>query len=516
MSKQPLFLFNSMGRKIEEFIPIQPGEVHLYTCGLTVYNYAHLGNLRAYIFTDTLRRILQWKDYDVLHVMNITDVGHLTSDADSGEDKMEKAAEQQQRSIWEIAEYFTNDFKANLERLNVMPPSVWTKATDHIQEMLCFARVLEMKGYTYILDDGLYFDTSKVKDYGRLALMDAEGQKEARVAANEGKRRPSDFAIWRFSPKDKQRLMEWHSPWGVGAPGWHLECSVMSLKYLGHHFDIHTGGVDHRQIHHVNEIAQNQAYLDSDDSGVNYWLHNEFLILNEEKMSKSTGDFLRLQTLMDWGIHPLSFRYFSLMATYRTQLLFSREAISSARNGLKRLLKNVEDLKVRAGEQEWLKIIEEVAYSKGSSFSIIKEYLLKSLSQEALSWIDKFDEAISRDLNTPQALALLSSLVQQGQLPADSILRIIAVYDLVFGLSLLELNSSDINLRPHWATLDEAEIMSLIAERQEARRQRKFRPADEIRQRLLEKGVIVEDTPVGAIWEWASLSDEARDEKVED
>ncbi|MGH7342556.1 MAG: class I tRNA ligase family protein, partial [Candidatus Rokuibacteriota bacterium] len=336
MLDRPLQLFNSLGRELQEFTPLEPGRVRMYTCGPTVYTYAHLGNLRAYLFPDTLRRALQVKGHDVTQVMNITDVGHLTSDADEGEDKMELAAERRGKTVWEIAAFYTAEFERDLARLNILEPSVWCRATDHVQEMIGFARTIEAHGYAYELDDGLYFDTSRVTGYGRLGLLDLAGQQEgARVAAKEGKRNPTDFALWRRSPRDRQRLMEWHSPWGVGAPGWHLECSVMSLKYLGSRFDIHTGGVDHRQVHHPNEIAQNEAYLGAGSHAVNYWLHNEFLTIGEgEKMSKSTGSFLRLATLEEWGIHPLAFRHFVLMATYRRPLELSFAALAAAQSGL--------------------------------------------------------------------------------------------------------------------------------------------------------------------------------------
>lgn len=508
MSKHQLFLYNSLGRELQEFQSIQPGKVRMYTCGPTVYNYAHIGNLRAYLFTDTLRRVLQWKGYDVYHVMNITDVGHLTSDEDEGEDKMELAALREGKSIWDIAQFYTDAFKKNLEELNILPPSHWCNATDHIREMINFAKELDQKGFTYVLEDGLYFDTSKLKNYGKLALLDLEGQKEgARVQTSSKKRNPSDFAVWRFSPKDKKRLMEWNSPWGVGAPGWHLECSCMSIKYLGERFDIHTGGIDHRQVHHCNEIAQNQAYLgDLDDprGGVNYWLHNEFVVLQNEKMSKSTGNFIRLETLVEKGIHPLVYRFFALNATYRTPLIFNYESLQSAKKGLVRLLEQVKQLK-QGQSLDWLKTWQDHRYSRGGSFDDIIEELMDPLTEKEREWVDKLDEAISRDLNIPQALSHLFLMLDESNIPADSLLRLIGIYDLVLGLNLLETEPGQLNIRPIHVKLSEEEIESLIQQRSEARKKGNYRLADQIRDQLIQEGIQIKDTPKGTQWEYNIL-----------
>ena len=502
-SKIPLILFNSLGRLIQEFVPMQAGAARLYSCGPTVYHYAHIGNLRAYIFTDTLRRVLQWKGYDVFHVMNITDVGHLTSDADEGEDKVERAAQQENKSIWEIADFYTKQFQHDLQLLNIQSPSLWTKATDHIQEMINFAMTCEQNGYTYVLDDGLYFDTAKVKNYGALALLDLSGQEEgARVARIASKRNPADFVLWRRSPTNAKRLMEWHSPWGMGAPGWHLECSAMSIKYLGEQFDIHTGGIDHRQIHHCNEIAQNQAFLGSDSAAANFWLHNEFLNMTNQKMSKSTGHFIRLQNLIDLGIHPLVFRYFCLMATYRTPLDFSMEAVVAAKNGLVRLLKRIDVLKKQSKDYKWLATISEARYSNGAAFTFIREEIESGLSNDCKSYIEKFDAAISDDLNIPQGLALLSSVVTDQNLVPDDAIRLIAAFDLVFGLQLLELSPQDLNIRPASASIDESIILEMIDKRNSARNAHDFKAADEIRNTLLSKGVSIMDTNEGSSWEW--------------
>src|SRR6266536_2448560 len=296
MSGAPLRMFNTLGRQLQVFSSLEPKKASVYSCGPTVYAYQHIGNLRAYIFADSLRRVLEWKGYEVVHVINITDVGHLTSDMDEGEDKLEVASKREGRSVWDIAAHYTETFLRDLQELRVRSPSVWARATDHVAEMIAFARVLEQKGYAYEIAAGLYFDTARVPDYGKLALLALEGLREgARVAPTAGKRNPTDFALWRASPRNAVRLMEWDSPWGKGAPGWHLECSAMSMKYLGNHFDVHTGGVDHVPIHHTNEIAQTEAYLDG--SWVPFWLHNEFINLRQAKISKSTGGALLLSDL---------------------------------------------------------------------------------------------------------------------------------------------------------------------------------------------------------------------------
>ncbi len=495
-----LTLYSSMERELVPFESIRPNIVHLYTCGPTVYAYQHLGNLRAYVFTDTLRRTLQWKGYDVLHVMNITDVGHLTSDEDEGEDKMEKAARAEKRSVWEIAEHYASDFRESLEALRVLPPSVWPKATDHIQEMIAFAARLERAGYTYEIEDGLYFDTSKVADYGRLARASREGQEAGRRVSADDKRSPEDFAVWRRSPESSNRLMEWTSPWGVGAPGWHLECSVMSIKYLDAPFDIHTGGVDHRQVHHCNEIAQNQAFLDTDDSGVRYWLHNEFLISEMEKMSKSRGKILRLQNLVSWGIHPLVYRYFLLMSHYRQQVEFSFDALVAAHTGLTRLVSRIEELR-RDADADWARPFREVRFSRGASFAPAIRGALGDLD-ETSPWITEFDEAISADLNTGKALALLSKVATTNELSVDERLRLIAIYDLALGLDLLDTSVRDLDLRPEHVTESSDDIDARLDERQRAREEKLFADADRIRDELEAIGVTILDSAAGSSWHW--------------
>ncbi|MEX0759740.1 MAG: cysteine--tRNA ligase [Tistlia sp.] len=507
MSARPLQLFNSLGRRLESFAPLDPHNVRIYSCGPTVYHFAHIGNLRAYVFTDTLRRALTFKGYNVTHVINITDVGHLTSDADEGDDKMDLAARRENKTIWQVAAYYTEAFFKDLERLQILQPSVWPRATDHIQEMIDFALALEAGGYTYALEDGLYFDTARATDYGRLGLLDLAGQEAGkRVAGPGGKRNPSDFAIWRRSPGDQQRQMEWHSPWGVGAPGWHLECSVMSFKYLGEQFDIHTGGIDHRQVHHCNEIAQNQGYTRSERSGANLWMHNEFLIVRDAKMSKSTGDFLTLQSLVDQGLHPAAYRLFLLTASYRSELEFDWEAVVGARTHLRRLLRRVGELRQAVDEASAIvALASEHRASRGGALTGLLAALTEGLSEAERSWIERLDEAVSNDLGTPVALTLLGELLFDRQLRPEAALRLAAVYELVLGLGLLMLAPEDLALKPAGRSLSEAEVEARIAERQEARKAKDFARADALRDGLLAEGVALRDEPGGTAWEWLPL-----------
>ncbi len=323
----PLKLFNSLTRQLETFQPIHPGEARVYTCGPTVYNYQHIGNMRAYVFADVLGRTLSFKGYDLTHVINITDVGHLTSDADAGDDKMEKAALAAGKSAWDIARFYQEDFETDLARLNIRKPQ-HLRATDYVEAMIEWGKAIAAQ-HCYELDSGLYFDTSTVANYGRLARANTDDG-ESRIDPVDGKRHAADFAIWRKTPEGETRQMEWDSPWGKGAPGWHLECSVMSGQLLGFPFDIHTGGIDHREIHHPNEIAQNQAFCHSNASGANIWMHNNFLVERSGKMSKSSGEFLRLQLLIDKGYHPLAYRLKCLQAHYRSELEFSWEGLQAA------------------------------------------------------------------------------------------------------------------------------------------------------------------------------------------
>ena len=325
-----LALYNTLTRRKEDFVPIRPGEVGLYTCGPTVYNYAHIGNLRTYLFEDVLKRVLAYNGYRVRHVMNITDVGHLTGDRDMGEDKMEKGAQREGKTAWDIAAFYTRAFQEDIRRLNIQEPSVWCKATDTIPEQIALIRTLEEKGYTYTTGDGVYFDTSKVPDYAKLSNQNLDALQEgARVEKNAAKRNATDFALWKLSPPGSRRQMEWDSPWGVGFPGWHIECSAMSMMYLGDQLDIHCGGADHVDIHHTNEIAQSEAATGR--KFFNVWMHGAFLnIQGGKKMAKSEENFLTLENaLVKRGIPPLAYRFASFLSHYRKPMEYSEESIQA-------------------------------------------------------------------------------------------------------------------------------------------------------------------------------------------
>jgi len=500
-SGAPLMLFDSLTRSTRAFAPIDPTMARLYSCGPTVYNFAHLGNLRAYVFTDTLRRTLNWKGWPVNHVINITDVGHLTSDADAGDDKMEAAAAKAAKTIWEIAAFYTDAFKGDLKALNIITPTIWSVATDHIQDMIAFARRIEQAGASYELESGLYFDTSTVPDYGRLAGSRPD-EAIGRIAEVEGKRNAADFALWRRSAPDERRQMEWISPWGPGAPGWHLECSVMSMKYLGTQFDIHTGGIDHREIHHCNEIAQNQAFTGTAASGANFWMHNNFLVDRGGKMSKSKGGFATLAGVIGKGVHPLAYRLLCLSAHYRSELEFSPEALAAALTRLSRLVLATQQLREKAGIPDWIRLIDETEASKGASFAYQRSVIEAGLGKPAQALIARFDEALSGDLMVPQTLPLLESALADKAIPAEERLRIVASMDLALGLGLLRMARIDLRLRPTDAAIEESEVEALIEERQAARAAKDYAASDRLRDTLAERGVAVMDGAGDMRWDW--------------
>ena len=472
-SGAPLRLFNSLTRQLEEFQPVHPGEARVYSCGPTVYNYPHIGNMRAYVFADTLGRTLSYKGYKLTHVINITDVGHLTDDADAGEDKMEKMAAEKAQSIWDIARHYTEAYWADVKALNIRQPAHWSIATDYVPQMIEFAKAIADK-HCYELEGGLYFDTSTVADYGALARAKTEDG-EGRIEEVEGKRHAADFAIWRKTPAGETRQMEWDSPWGKGAPGWHLECSVMSEALLGFPFDIHTGGIDHREIHHPNEIAQNQAHSCSDASGARIWMHNNFLIERSGKMSKSAGEFLRLRLLIDKGYHPLAYRLMCLQAHYRSELEFSWEGLGAALTRLKRLVMATAPLR------------------DADAADVTDKRLVDLLA--------KFDAAMSEDLNTAVALTLLEEAVAMKKVDAAQKRSAIAVMDTVLGLQLLSLSRADLRVRPKTATITEAEIETILTRRKEARAAKDFATSDKLRDELIAAGVEVMDgDPLG--WDW--------------
>lgn len=456
-----LELFNTMNRKKEAFTPLTPTAVSLYTCGPTVYNYAHIGNLRTYIFEDILKRVLKYNGYQVNHVMNITDVGHLTDDADSGEDKMEKGAAREGKSAWDIAQFYTEAFKTDLAALNIEAPTTWCKATDHIPEQIALIQKLESKGFTYRTPDGIYFDTSKLPDYGKLAKLDLKHlQAGARVDIGE-KKAATDFALWKFSDYDTKRQMEWDSPWGISFPGWHIECSAMATKYLGQPFDIHCGGIDHIPVHHTNEIAQSEAA--EGKTLANYWLHGEFLLINNDKMAKSGENFITLQTIKDRGINPLAYRYFLLQAHYRKQLTFSWEALEAAQNGLNNLYTQMSSL--------------------GDAFKASPE-INKELKE-------KFTEKINDDLNMPQALAVLQEVLK-SDLHSNDKHATIMDFDRVLGLGL-----DQVKRHGKLAAEIPEKIKIIQKQRDEARANKNWSESDRLRQEIEDLGYDVEDTKDG-------------------
>ena len=476
IAEHPLKLFNSLTRQMEEFVPVHPGEARVYTCGPTVYNFQHIGNMRAYIFADLLGRTLSWKGYKLTHIINITDVGHLTSDADAGDDKMEKAAAQSGKSAWDIAKYYTDAYWQDIDRLNIRQPAKWAIATDHVEEMIAFAKSIADK-HCYELESGLYFDTSTVPHYGQLARANTD-EGESRIDPVAGKRNQTDFAIWRKTPAGETRQMEWDSPWGKGAPGWHLECSQMSNKYLGEQFDIHTGGIDHREIHHPNEIAQNQAHSCTEHSGANIWMHNNFLIDRAGKMSKSSGDFLRLQVLIDKGFHPLAYRLMCLQAHYRSELEFSWDNLAAALTRLKRIVIGVERLLEKADGQT----------------APIEHPALMQLR-------DKFDAALSEDLNSSKGLPLLEELLTLKKLPADQRMNLLSEMDSVFGLELDSLKRDQLRVQPADAKIDKSTIEAKLDQRQQAKSEKDFAAADAIRDELIAHGVeLMDGDPLR--WDW--------------
>ncbi len=449
-----LRLFDTYTREIREFKPLRADYVGLYACGPTVYDYAHIGNLRTYIFEDILRRVLQFNGYRVKHVLNITDVGHLVSDADAGEDKMLAGARRTGKSAWEIAELYTQAFKDDLNRLHILMPHMWCRATDHIQEQIDAIRCIEARGFAYRTTDGVYFDTSKLSDYGYLARLDVEGLREGARIDKAEKRSATDFALWKFSPLGQQRQMEWDSPWGRGFPGWHIECSAMSAKYLGELFDIHCGGQDHIPVHHTNEIAQAQACYGT--RLANYWLHGSFLQIDDGKMAKSSGEFLRVATLMERGYDPLAYRYLCLTAHYRSHLNFTWDALAGAAAALERM---------RHASHDW-----------GASGAVDDDY------------IGHFTECVNDDLNTPQAIALTWELAKSALPPATKKATLLR-FDEVLGLRLAE-----------WApreTVIPKEVLELVKQREVARSEKRWKNADSLRDDVYALGFEIEDTAQG-------------------
>ncbi|HET6802512.1 MAG TPA: cysteine--tRNA ligase [Casimicrobiaceae bacterium] len=453
----PLRLYDNYSRSLRDFAPLVEGEVGLYTCGPTVYDYQHIGNYRTFLFEDTLKRVLRWNGYRVRHVMNITDVGHLTSDADTGEDKMEKGARRTGRSAWEIAALYTQAFESDLAALNIERPDILPRATDHIPEQIAFISDLERRGYTYRTGDGVYFDTSRQADYGYLARLDREGLEAGKRIDVGDKRHPTDFALWKFSPPESARQMEWDSPWGKGFPGWHIECSAMAQKYLGDWFDIHCGGEDHIPVHHTNEIAQTEARTGT--RLANFWMHGYFLLANDAKMAKSAGEFLRVGALAERGYDPLAFRYLCLTSHYRTQLNFTWEALDAAVTGLARLRSGFRALPADAA------------------------------ADADPTLVGRFTACINDDLNVPRALAVAWETLRGDATEPATTRATLARFDAVFGLGLATWQP-DLTKAP-------PEIEALAAARAAARKARDWKEADRLRAELGTNGWDVEDKPDG-------------------
>ena len=457
-------LYNTASHQKEEFVAQNPSKVTMYCCGPTVYNFAHIGNLRTYLFEDLLSRTLR-RRYPLTHVMNVTDVGHLVSDADDGEDKMELGATREGKSAWDIAKFYEEKFWQDYEALHCTRPTIVSRATQHIPQMIALVKTLEEKGYTYRTSDGIYYDTSKFDRYDALVghARIAGLQGGARVEMSGEKRHPTDFALWKFSPKDKQRQMEWDSPWGVGFPGWHIECSAMAMHYLGSTLDIHCGGIDHVTIHHTNEIAQSEAATGK--KYVNYWVHGEFLILRSGKMSKSGGTFVTLDVLKQKGYEPLAYRYLCLGAHYRTQLEFSYESMDSAAKSLKNLRALAQTIGAEAARTG-----KETAASR--------------------DWKEKFTAAMEDDLNAPKALALTWEAVRAPELSAAEKWDFLQYAEDFLALDLL-------TVQPQVSQELPAAVQALLQERAAARQAKDWKKSDELRQAIAQAGYTVKDTPQG-------------------
>ena len=513
-----LRLFNTMGHKMEEFVPVVPGHAGFYGCGPTVYNYAHIGNLRAYVFLDVLDKTLSYLGYDIKHVMNITDVGHLTGDSDEGDDKMVKTAEERHQSVLEVAKYYTDAFMKDIDALNIRHPDVICKATEHINEMIELIKKLEANGHTYMAGGNLYYDISTYPDYGKLANLDlskliAGKGKRKEVVIDENKRNPGDFVLWFTKSKFENQAMTWDSPWGRGYPGWHIECSAMSMKYLGKHFDIHTGGIDHVPVHHTNEIAQSEGSFTEEERQagpwVKYWMHNEFLILEGGKMSKSSGHFITLQTdlpaekgysLTSKGFAPLDYRFFLLGGHYRKPLIFSMDGLESAKNGRAALNERAAKLINKAGDEEKLSLTKE-------NYAEVLGKIASGLGETEN--LKRFREGLENDLATPVALSALQKASSGKGQKASQALAEIFVMDKVISLSVIE-NALELaeklslknpgSTDDHAGDPEAAEITALVEERTAAKKAKDFAAADKIRDELAARGITIIDTPQGPAW----------------
>ncbi|MBO7386707.1 MAG: cysteine--tRNA ligase [Lachnospiraceae bacterium] len=470
-------IYNSLSQKIEEFVPNEPGKVSMYTCGPTVYHFAHIGNLRTYIMEDVLEKTLRYADYDVKRVMNITDVGHLSSDADTGEDKMIKGAKREHKTVMEIAKYYTDAFFSDMEKLNIKMPDVVEPATNCIDEFIKMIGGLLEKGFAYKAGENIYFDTSKLKSY---YVFGNQSEEELMVGVRDdvtedtNKKNKNDFVLWFTKSKFEDQALKWDSPWGVGYPGWHIECSCISLKHLGEKMDIHCGGVDNMFPHHTNEIAQSESYLGH--KWCNYWFHVHHLNDQSGKMSKSKGEFLTVSLLEKKGYNPVAYRLFCLQSHYRKPLVFSFEALDQAEGTYKKLINRIASVK------------EEGAVDSNA----VKE------------WKDKFIEAVGNDINTSMGITLLYDVLK-SELNGSTKRAIIADYDKVLSLDLLKAAEAPKSTDEH--ADDDPELVAFvegkIEERKAAKKEKNFALADAIRAELLEKGIVLEDTREGVKWKKA-------------
>ncbi|MBD3208782.1 MAG: cysteine--tRNA ligase [Candidatus Nealsonbacteria bacterium] len=494
MAQNKLKLYNTLTRKKEAFKPLEGKKVKLYACGPTVYWYAHIGNLRTYIFEDILKRVLEYNGYQVKHVMNITDVGHLTSDSDSGEDKMVKAIKREgkelnKESMLEIAERYTRAFQKDLKSLNIKDPDIWCKATEYIQEQIGLVKEIVENGFAYETEKAVYFDTSKLEGYGELAKLDMEGLKEAaRAPKREDKKNPTDFALWlKLKGEHKNHIMNWDSPWGKGFPGWHVECSAMSIKNLGERFDIHCGGIDHIPVHHTNERAQNIAA--KGHPVVNFWMHGEFLVLKEGRMGKSEGNIITVEDIKDKGISPLTYRYLNLTAHYRSKLVFGWKELESAQNALNNL-----------------ELIQTTPVSSEEKASEKEKEVKEHLSEKD----NEFSVAINNDLNMPQALAVLwkvidyEHILDEKRLVNDNTLDLfkeqISRWNKVFGLPRVRVSMKVLlseKLKISGKKKIPAKVWGLVEKREEYRKNKEWDKADKARKELEDSGWTIEDTPEG-------------------
>ncbi len=470
-----LHIFNTLSGKKEAFRPIDQNHIGLYTCGPTVYHYVTIGNWRTYTLGDLIYRTLRYSDYKTTYIMNITDVGHLTGDnegdANQGEDRMEKAKKREGKNAWDIAKFYTDDFIDGMEKMNIIMPKKLTRATDHIAEQITLVQKLEQAGFAYKITDGIYFDVAAYeasgKTYGELSTLDHTSDQVNRIEPNPEKRDPRDFALWKFSPDNEQRDMEWPSPWGVGFPGWHIECSAMSMKYLGEQFDIHVGGEDLRQTHHPNEIAQSEGATGCAPF-VNYWMHGAFLLIDGGRMGKSKGNAYTLTDLLAKGFSPLALRYFYFTGHYRHQLNFTWESLGAAQNALDKLHTKTREFKKHTGWKKWFTSIDQ-------------------------TYKEKFTAAVSDDLEMPRALAIMWELVKNPNLsPAKKYVTLLD-FDRVLGLGLGELQ--------HAAAQDSEaipdDVEQLATERKQARADKNWQKSDELRDKIADMGYIVHDTAEG-------------------